>query len=126
MILDDFRLNGKVALVTGAAQGLGQGYAIALAEAGADIVALDRSEVAETGKSISALGRRFMPLKSDLREASVDDLNEIVADIVKGLPLSRMGTPEDVVGMCLFLLSDEASWITGQIFNVDGGQIFRS
>lgn len=51
---------------------------------------------------------------------------EIVADIVKGLPLSRMGTPEDLVGMCLFLLSDEASWITGQIFNVDGGQIIRS
>jgi 3-oxoacyl-[acyl-carrier protein] reductase len=51
---------------------------------------------------------------------------EIVQDIVKGLPLSRMGTPEDLVGMCLFLLSDEASWITGQIFNVDGGQIFRS
>ena len=51
---------------------------------------------------------------------------EIVDDIVKGLPLSRMGTPEDLVGMCLFLLSDEAAWITGQIFNVDGGQIFRS
>lgn len=51
---------------------------------------------------------------------------EMVADIVKGLPLSRMGTPEDVVGMCLFLLSDEASWITGQVFNVDGGQIIRS
>jgi 3-oxoacyl-[acyl-carrier protein] reductase len=51
---------------------------------------------------------------------------EIVQDIVKGLPLSRMGTPEDLVGMCLFLLSDQASWITGQIFNVDGGQIIRS
>jgi NAD(P)-dependent dehydrogenase (short-subunit alcohol dehydrogenase family) len=51
---------------------------------------------------------------------------EIVADIVKGLPLSRMGTPDDLVGMCLFLLSDEARWITGQIFNVDGGQIIRS
>ena len=51
---------------------------------------------------------------------------EIVQDIVKGLPLSRMGTPEDLVGMCLFLLSDEASWITGQIFNVDGGQVIRS
>jgi 3-oxoacyl-[acyl-carrier protein] reductase len=51
---------------------------------------------------------------------------ETLDDIVKGLPLSRMGTPEDLVGMCLFLLSDEASWITGQIFNVDGGQIFRS
>jgi NAD(P)-dependent dehydrogenase (short-subunit alcohol dehydrogenase family) len=50
---------------------------------------------------------------------------EIVQDIVRGLPLSRMGTPEDLVGMCLFLLSDEASWITGQIFNVDGGQVIR-
>ncbi|HEY7053146.1 MAG TPA: SDR family oxidoreductase [Mycobacterium sp.] len=51
---------------------------------------------------------------------------EMVADIVKGIPLSRMGTPEDLAGMCLFLLSDEARWITGQIFNVDGGQIIRS
>ncbi|MGB8404763.1 MAG: SDR family oxidoreductase [Mycobacterium sp.] len=51
---------------------------------------------------------------------------EIVADIVKGLPLARLGQPEDLVGMCLFLLSDEAKWITGQIFNVDGGQIIRS
>jgi 3-oxoacyl-[acyl-carrier protein] reductase len=51
---------------------------------------------------------------------------EMVADIVKGIPLSRMGQPEDLVGMCMFMLSDEASWITGQIFNVDGGQIFRS
>jgi 3-oxoacyl-[acyl-carrier protein] reductase len=51
---------------------------------------------------------------------------EMVADIVKSIPLSRMGTPDDLVGMCLFLLSDEARWITGQIFNVDGGQIVRS
>jgi NAD(P)-dependent dehydrogenase (short-subunit alcohol dehydrogenase family) len=50
----------------------------------------------------------------------------IVADMVGRIPLSRMGTPEDLVGMCLFLLSDQAGWITGQIFNVDGGQIIRS
>ncbi len=42
------------------------------------------------------------------------------------LPLKRMGQPQDLVGMLLFLLSDEASWITGQIVNVDGGQIIRS
>lgn len=51
---------------------------------------------------------------------------DLVKDMVKQIPLSRMGTPEDLVGMCLFLLSDQASWITGQIFNVDGGQIIRS
>ncbi|MGV1088140.1 MAG: SDR family oxidoreductase [Mycobacterium sp.] len=51
---------------------------------------------------------------------------QIVDDIVSRIPLSRMGEPEDLVGMCLFLLSDQAKWITGQIFNVDGGQIIRS
>ncbi|WP_099224374.1 SDR family oxidoreductase [Mycobacterium persicum] len=51
---------------------------------------------------------------------------ELVKHMVKQIPLSRMGTPEDLVGMCLFLLSDQASWITGQIFNVDGGQVIRS
>ena len=50
----------------------------------------------------------------------------IMDDIVKGLALKRRGTPEDMAGMVSFLLSDDASWITGQIFNVDGGQIIRS
>ncbi|GAB17408.1 putative oxidoreductase [Gordonia effusa NBRC 100432] len=52
--------------------------------------------------------------------------SNMVKDIVNGLALKRMGTTEDLVGMCLFLLSDEAQWITGQIFNVDGGQVIRS
>ena len=51
--------------------------------------------------------------------------SNMVDEMVKSLPLSRIGTPEDLVGRCLFLLSDAASWITGQIFNVDGGQIIR-
>lgn len=51
---------------------------------------------------------------------------ELVDEIVKGLALKRRGTPADLVGMCLFLLSDESRWITGQIFNVDGGQVIRS
>ncbi|MEU4526089.1 SDR family oxidoreductase [Amycolatopsis sp. NPDC024027] len=49
----------------------------------------------------------------------------IVAQMVERLPIKRMGTPDDLVGMCLFLLSGEAGWITGQIFNVDGGQVMR-
>ena len=49
----------------------------------------------------------------------------IVDEMVKSLPLGRIGTPDDLVGMYLFLLSDAASWITGGIFNVDGGHIIR-
>lgn len=47
------------------------------------------------------------------------------ADLVKSAALQRLGQPADHVGACLFLLSDEASWITGQVLNVDGGLIFR-
>jgi 3-oxoacyl-[acyl-carrier protein] reductase len=50
----------------------------------------------------------------------------IMDDIVKGLALKRQGTPEDMAGMLSFLLSDDAAWITGQIFNVDGGQVVRA
>jgi NAD(P)-dependent dehydrogenase (short-subunit alcohol dehydrogenase family) len=50
----------------------------------------------------------------------------IMDDIVKGLALKRQGTPADLASMCLFLLSDEASWITGQIIDVDGGQVVRA
>ncbi len=49
----------------------------------------------------------------------------ILKTILASMPLSRIGQPEDLVGLCLFLLSDEAKWITGQIFAVDGGQIMR-
>jgi 3-oxoacyl-[acyl-carrier protein] reductase len=64
------------------------------------------------------------PIDTEATRSTVPE--ELLDDIVKGLSLKRRGTPGDLVGMCLFLLSDEASWITGQIFNVDGGQIIRS
>jgi NAD(P)-dependent dehydrogenase (short-subunit alcohol dehydrogenase family) len=50
---------------------------------------------------------------------------EFIAHLVRDTPLGRVGTPEDLVGTCLFLLSDASAWMTGQILNVDGGQIMR-
>ena len=47
-------------------------------------------------------------------------------ELVKSLALKRIGQPEDLVGACLFLLSEESAWVTGQILAVDGGQTFRA
>jgi len=49
-----------------------------------------------------------------------------IEPMLQSLALKRLGQPNDLVGACLFLLSDEASWVTGQILNVDGGQVFRA
>ena len=85
MILDLFKLNGKVALVTGAGQGLGQAMALALADAGADIAGLDRTGCEGTCESIRAMGRKYHESVIDLREANVEKLNDTVTDIVKEL-----------------------------------------
>ena len=48
---------------------------------------------------------------------------ELMAEWVKGIPMKRAGTPEDVAGLVAFLASDDAAYITGQTINVDGGLI---
>lgn len=61
-----FDLSGQVAIVTGANTGLGQGIALGLAAAGADIVAVGRSAPAETAERLQALGRRLHAVQADL------------------------------------------------------------
>lgn len=50
---------------------------------------------------------------------------QFVDQLVSQIALKRLGTTEDMVGACLYLLSDDAAWVTGQVLNVDGGQVFR-
>jgi 2-deoxy-D-gluconate 3-dehydrogenase len=80
--LGTFSLVGKVALVTGANTGLGQGIAVALAQAGADIVAVGRSSPAETEAAVLATGRRFIGITSDLERSG--GAAGIVAQAIKG------------------------------------------
>lgn len=69
MILDAFKLDNKVAIVTGGGRGIGKAYALALAEAGADIAIVDILPSEETLAEIQALGRRAISLTVDLSQA---------------------------------------------------------
>lgn len=85
MILDSFRLDGQVALVTGSTRGLGQGAAIALAEAGADVALLDRADASETADRIRALGRRVHLVRRDLVHASPAEIASAVTEVIDEL-----------------------------------------
>ncbi|WP_318386517.1 2-dehydro-3-deoxy-D-gluconate 5-dehydrogenase KduD [Enterobacter sp.] len=80
MILDAFSLKGKVAIVTGCDTGLGQGISVGLAEAGCDIVGVNRKYPHETEQKISALGRRFMAIQADLSQQAA--LENVVSETV--------------------------------------------
>ena len=75
MILDKFKLDGKVAIVTGAARGLGQAIATGLAEAGADVAAVDILDTSETQSIINKLGRKVVGIAADLsKKESADSI----------------------------------------------------
>jgi 2-dehydro-3-deoxy-D-gluconate 5-dehydrogenase len=82
MILDKFRIDGRVAIVTGSRRGLGKGVALCLAEAGADIVSFDKNEPAALRKSVEALGRKHTWKNVDLLTAAPEELARMVEEVV--------------------------------------------
>ncbi len=84
-ILESFNLSGKVALVTGCKRGIGKAMAIALAEAGADVIGVSASlalEGSEVEKAVKSLGRKFTAYQCDFsnRESLYEFINQVKQD----------------------------------------------
>lgn len=142
MILDKFRIDGQVAVVTGGVKGIGEAITLALAEAGADIAVVSRNPNQDVEKVVLALGRRYIHHKADLtvrkqtREVipavleKMGDLNILVnnAGIIRRSPASEYNEDDWNVTMeidltAAFILSQGAGRIMlkkrkGKIINI--------
>lgn len=112
---------GAIVNQSSTAAWLGGGY-YGLAKAG--INSLTASLAAELGgKNIRVNGIAPGPTDTDATRSVVPD--QFLEQMTNTLAIKRMGTPEDLAPAVLFLLSDEARWLTGQVVSVDGGQVVR-
>jgi 2-dehydro-3-deoxy-D-gluconate 5-dehydrogenase len=82
-ILQSFRLDGKVAFITGSSRGLGQAIAVGLAEAGADIAGLSSSTSEETALHVEAAGKQYLHIQHNLIRTTAEQVKEIIASIVR-------------------------------------------
>jgi 2-dehydro-3-deoxy-D-gluconate 5-dehydrogenase len=117
-ILDKFKLNGKVAIVTGASRGLGQGMALALADAGADIVAVDILGLEDTEKQVKAMGRKCLPILANLGDRTA--IPKIVSEARKTFDhLDILVNCAGIIRRADFVDFSEKDWDDVMKINID-------
>jgi 2-dehydro-3-deoxy-D-gluconate 5-dehydrogenase len=117
MILDSFKLDGKVAIITGAGRGLGRAMAVRFAQAGADVVAAARtlSELEQTAEMVKPTGRRCLIAQTDVTRS--DQVNAMAAAAIKefgriDILINNAGGYHKGMGKPLHELKDE-EWREG-------------
>ncbi len=121
MVLDKFKLDGKVAVVTGANTGLGQGMAIALAQAGAKVVGIARRSCQETKEKINAFGGEFAEVIADLSTTEV--VNGVLEQSVAAFGrVDILVNNAGLIKRCDALEYSEADW--DAVINVNEKVVF--
>jgi len=117
-----FSLAGRVALVTGAARGLGAAYALALAEAGADVAVHDLCPVDETCERVRALGRRATALAGDVTRP--DTPERLVREALSGLgALDIVVNNAGTIRRAAAAETSDADWLA--VLDVNLSSVFR-
>jgi 2-dehydro-3-deoxy-D-gluconate 5-dehydrogenase len=115
-----FDLSGKTALITGANTGLGQAIAVALAEAGAGIVAVGRSSMDETEAMIRRSGRPFHPIYADL--ATLEPVERIVSEATEAGRVDILVNNAGIIRRADAIDFTEADW--DAVMNVNLKSVF--
>lgn len=123
--------HGRIVCLASDAARVGQGHLTYYAAAKGGVVALMKSVAQEVGRhGITANIVSPGATNTELRQNREKDIRasmgeERYADytrkVVKRYPAGRIGEPEDIAAMITFLVSDQASWVTGQVVSVNGG-----
>jgi len=114
------RGGGKIVSVTSDSGRVGEPFVAVYSGAKAGLAGFSRSLAKEVGKH--GVNVNCVSLSTTVTEAARETYSaEQLEKMVVRYPMRRLGTPADAVGMIMFLMGDEASWITGQTFSVNGG-----
>lgn len=121
-ILESFSLEGKVAVITGASRGLGAAMAHGLAEAGADLVLVARSDMSALQQAISSLGRRSITVVADIADPEATDVIITAAQQAFGgadILVNNAG----IIRRAAFLKFSEQDWI--EVLNINLSAAYR-